>query len=192
MQGGEIEIELMFSGTIHAVLDRYGEMPLPPYIKRNTEDYDKTRYQTVYATHTGSVAAPTAGLHFTKEILEQLSHKGIDIAFVTLHVGYGTFAPIRCQDIRQHRIHEEFVTIPEETAEAVRKCRQNRGRVFAAGTTSVRSLEYAASHNGLVKVMSGNCGLYITPGYQFKVVDAIITNFHLPCSSLLVLVSAFA
>ncbi len=189
---GEVKVELLFSGDLEEVLAKEGRMPLPPYINRHERADDRSRYQTVYARETGSVAAPTAGLHFTDKILDSIREKGAAIAFVTLHVGYGTFAPVRTGDIREHNIHEEFVTVPEATAEAVAKCRAAGGRVWAAGTTSVRSLEHFARDDGMVRAGRGGCRLYITPGYRFRAVDCMITNFHLPESSLVILVSAFA
>ena len=192
LDNGQVETELIFSGELEQVLSEHGKMPLPPYISRDERPEDRTRYQTVYATETGSVAAPTAGLHFTEDVLAGLRERGVETAFLTLHVGYGTFAPVRTEDIREHRIHEEFITVPEETVSAVARCRDAGGRVFAAGTTSVRSLEDCACGNGRIKAKRGECRLYITPGYRFRVVDGMITNFHLPGSSLLILVSAFA
>ena len=181
-------------------LKSVGEMPLPPYIKRNekeTEDLDgrkekdKEQYQTVYAAKEGAVAAPTAGLHFTKPLMEALRAKGVSVAQVTLHVGYGTFVPVRCDDIRDHQIHSEYYEVPEETARAISRAKAEGRRVIAVGTTSVRTLEYISDENGRVEPGMGNCDLYIYPGYRFKCVDAMVTNFHLPKSTLLMLVSAF-
>ncbi len=192
-QDGSADICLHFSGSLESVLNQAGQTPLPPYISREKpESRDATRYQTVYATSTGSVAAPTAGLHFTDEILEKLTSRGIIRTEVTLHVGYGTFAPVRVSDIRQHAIHSEFVTVPKETCDIINSARREGRRVIAVGTTSVRSLEWCARDSGNLEPASGECDLYITPGYKFRAVDAIITNFHLPRSSLLILVSAFA
>lgn len=188
---GQVEAALFFKNDLSSTLQSYGSVPLPPYIRRGDTDQDRSRYQTVYACQTGSVAAPTAGLHFTKNILDQLKNMGIKIVFITLHVGYGTFAPLREQDIREHKIHEEFITVSRETAEAINLCKDRGGRIVAAGTTTVRAMEFCSSVKGIVKSFSGPCDLYITPGYEFRVVDRMITNFHLPCSSLLVLVSAF-
>jgi len=178
------------------IMDRIGVMPLPPYIKRNhAEDpghRDRTAYQTVYATHKGAVAAPTAGLHFSKEVLKQLKDKGVSVATITLHVGYGTFMPIRSADIREHRMHTEQFIISETTADTVNRAKAEGRRVVAVGTTSVRTLEYAADSNGCLCSGPGSCDLFIYPGFRFKCVDAVITNFHLPQSTLIMLVSAFA
>lgn len=173
------------------ILKQYCEPPLPPYIKRQhgTSDKDQQRYQTVFANHTGAVAAPTAGLHFSETLLSRIRQK-INIAEITLHVGYGTFAPVRTDDIRDHAIHNEFVIVPAQTAELINRSRANNGRIWAVGTTTVRSLESAANKQGVVSPFTGECDLYIYPGYQFRVVDNLITNFHLPRSSLLFLVSA--
>lgn len=200
LENGQIRLKLLFIGDLEAVLERYGEMPLPPYIDRPATDEDKKTYQTVYAAQTGSVAAPTAGLHFEEDILTKIREKGVAIGHVTLHVGYGTFAPIKTEDIRGHKIHEERISIPPETQKLVCDTKLRGGRVIAVGTTSVRTLEFWAQHadiskspeNGSSCAFEAMCDLYILPGFQFKVVDAMITNFHLPGSSLLVLVSAFA
>ena len=174
-------------------LARYGRMPLPPYIKRNEEnEEDRRRYQTVYAQAPGAVAAPTAGLHFTDELLAQIKEKGVGLARITLHVGYGTFAPVRSQDIRDHDIHAEDYRVSRESAELINWTRAAGGRIWAVGTTSVRTLEAAADQDGWVSPGGGSCRLYIYPGYSFKVVDNLLTNFHLPRSSLLFLVSALA
>ena len=182
-------------------LDRIGKMPLPPYIRRSrgkdgllneTSGDDHRSYQTVYAAQTGAVAAPTAGLHFTWELLKRLEQKGIEIATITLHVGYGTFAPVKVEDIRDHRIHTESYFITPETANAINAARQSGRRVIAVGTTTVRTLEYAARSNGAVAAGGGDCDLFIYSDYAFNIVDAMITNFHLPKSTLLMLVSAFA
>lgn len=169
-------------------------MPLPPYIHRgeSQSEEDRQRYQTVYAENPGAVAAPTAGLHFTPELLARIQAQGVRIAQVTLHVGYGTFAPVRVEDIREHAIHAEYLKVSEETAALVNETRASGGRVWAVGTTSVRALEFAAQDTGQVAARSGFCDLYIYPGYAFRVVDNLITNFHLPQSSLLFLVSALA
>jgi len=179
------------------LLDRIGKMPLPPYIlkSRSHEDpdrNDRAAYQTVYAEQKGAVAAPTAGLHFTPELMDTLRKTGITIAPITLHVGYGTFVPVRVSDIREHRMHAEWYSIPAETAALIHRARSEGRRVVAVGTTSVRTLEYASDDAGRVAQGSGRCDLFIYPGYRFKVVDAVITNFHLPESTLLMLVSAFA
>ncbi len=177
------------------VLDEIGEVPLPPYVIRGAEAApvdDRSCYQTEFARNPGAVAAPTAGLHFTKSLLESLECGGIRTASITLHVGYGTFAPIRCDDIREHRIHSEFVEMGEEAAEAVNSARREGRRVVAVGTTVVRSLEWILAERGKITAHSGSCGHYIYPGYRFGVIDCMITNFHLPKSSLILLVSAFA
>ncbi len=179
------------------LLDRIGKMPLPPYILKSRSDEDPDRsdraaYQTVYAERKGAVAAPTAGLHFTPELMDTLRKTGITIALITLHVGYGTFVPVRVSDIREHRMHTEWYSIPAETAALINRAGSEGRRVVAVGTTSVRTLEYASDTAGRVAEGSGRCDLFIYPGYRFKVVDALITNFHLPESTLLMLVSAFA
>ncbi len=172
-------------------LDRNGAVPLPPYIKRPPQAKDRDRYQTVFAKERGAVAAPTAGLHFTPELLERIRLNGVDVATITLHVGLGTFMPVRVDNPREHRMHRERYTVPAETVAAIAACRQRGGRVVAVGTTVARTLEYAASGDTL-RVGSGEADIFIYPGYRFKVVDALITNFHLPKSTLLMLVSAFA
>jgi len=176
------------------ILQQTGRVPLPPYIRRNDEDHpgDRERYQTVYAKKSGAVAAPTAGLHFSKELLGMLAKRDIRVTPITLHVGYGTFAPVRVNDIRKHHIHEEYVEISPETAEAINRTRKSGKMVWAVGTTTVRTLEFAANNNGEVEARQGWCNLYIYPGYKFKTVNGLITNFHLPGSSLLFLVSALA
>ncbi len=192
-EDGSADIILHYQEGLGSVLERFGETPLPPYIKRNGSDPDDaSRYQTVYARKTGSVAAPTAGLHFTAAVLDALKAKGVKVAEITLHVGYGTFAPVRAEDIREHRIHSEYVTVPEEACSTINEVRKNGGRIIAVGTTSVRSLEWAADTRGVVEPRDGECSLYIMPGFEFRVVDCMLTNFHLPRSSLLILVSAFA
>jgi len=196
LDNGKVRVALRFrlsTGTTpDDLITRYGRMPLPPYIKRpqGSTDEDIRRYQTRYALHTGSVAAPTAGLHFSALLLDNIRRQGIKIAPITLHVGYGTFAPVRSEDIRNHRIHEEYITIPEKTARMVNQTQQSGGRIWAVGTTTVRALESAADQTGKVQARQGLCGLYIYPGFQFRVIDNMITNFHLPRSSLLFLVSA--
>lgn len=176
--------------NLYAVLDEIGQMPLPPYITEKLQD--KERYQTVYAKEVGSSAAPTAGLHFTPELLRDLKEQGIDEAFVTLHVGLGTFRPVKDDDIRNHHMHIEHYTIPEETAEKIRQTKANGGRVIAVGTTSCRTLEGAAAAYGEIRACEGDTGIFIYPPYQFRCIDALITNFHLPESTLIMLVSAFA
>jgi len=173
------------------LLERAGHMPLPPYIRRGDETIDRERYQTVYATTPGAVAAPTAGLHFTPEMLSELESSGIESAFVTLHVGAGTFQPVRSEHIEDHRMHSEFACVPEIVCEKIQQARERGGRVIAIGTTSVRCLEVAA-RDGILRPFEGETDLFIFPGYSFRAVDALITNFHLPESSLLMLVSAFA
>ncbi len=177
------------------LLERIGRMPLPPYIKRDAGDVheaDRRRYQTVYARRRGAVAAPTAGLHFTDEILARIRDKGVEVATLTLHVGYGTFVPVRVRDIRRHRMHEEWFSIPAESARLIDRAKAAGRRIVAVGTTSVRTLEYAARGSGRVAPGTGRCDLFIYPGYTFRIVDAMLTNFHLPRSTLLMLVSAFA
>jgi S-adenosylmethionine:tRNA ribosyltransferase-isomerase len=195
-QGGLHHMAFDFKGPFHAVLSKIGHVPLPPYIKRNGRDPlcidDHKTYQTVYAKKNGAVAAPTAGLHFTPQLLDDLTAGGIAMASITLHVGYGTFVPVRVSDIRKHEIHSETYEITAETASAINKAKAEGQRVIAVGTTSVRVLEFAAGQNGLVEPGSGQCDLFIYPGYDFKVIDGLITNFHLPQSTLLMLVSAFA
>lgn len=173
------------------LLERAGHMPLPPYVDRPDEGADRERYQTVYAREAGAVAAPTAGLHFDQSIFERLAEKGVETAFVTLHVGAGTFQPVRVDRIEDHVMHSEVATVPDTTAEAIKRTRARGGRVIAVGTTSVRSLE-SASRGGVVRAMQGETDIFITPGYRFQAVDAMITNFHLPESTLIMLVSAFA
>ena len=172
-------------------LEQVGHMPLPPYIKREEQLLDRERYQTVYGQVPGAVAAPTAGLHFDQELLISLDNKGVQKAFVTLHVGAGTFQPVRVADVREHRMHSEWLQVPESVVQQIEACRQRNGRVIAVGTTSVRSLETAAL-GGAIKPYKGETNIFIYPGFEFRVVDAMITNFHLPQSTLLMLVSAFA
>ncbi|HZR01680.1 MAG TPA: tRNA preQ1(34) S-adenosylmethionine ribosyltransferase-isomerase QueA [Burkholderiales bacterium] len=172
-------------------LERYGQIPLPPYINREAREEDECRYQTVYARKLGAVAAPTAGLHFDEVMLQRLSAQGIARAFLTLHVGAGTFQPVRSANVEAHRMHEERYSIPQDTCDAIGRARASGGRVIAVGTTTLRALESAA-HDGCVTPGDGNTGLFIRPGYRFQVVDALITNFHLPRSTLLMLVAAFA
>jgi len=172
-------------------LEEHGDMPLPPYIKNFDSRTVRRDYQTVFARRDGSAAAPTAGFHFTKELLQRLEERGVKIAYVTLHVGLGTFRPVKSLDIRQHHIHSEYCEVPYAAEEAVRECRARRGRVVAVGTTVVRTLESMASADGTIKTGFMDTELFIYPGFIFKVVDALITNFHLPGSSLLMLVSAF-
>lgn len=179
-----------FDGVFEEILDQLGQMPLPPYIHEKLEDRD--RYQTVYAREEGSAAAPTAGLHFTKELLNQLQEQGIDISYVTLHVGLGTFRPVKVDKIEEHVMHREIYHIDEETAQAINETKKRGGRIIAVGTTSCRTLESAAIAPGVVQSGSSETGIFIYPGYEFKILDALITNFHLPESTLIMLVSALA
>jgi S-adenosylmethionine:tRNA ribosyltransferase-isomerase len=197
--GGEAEMvarhdalfELRFNEDVLSLLDRVGHMPLPPYIDRPDEGADRERYQTVYAERSGAVAAPTAGLHFDEQILEQIKAKGVETAFVTLHVGAGTFQPVRVEKLEDHHMHKEWLEVSQAVVDAVKACKARGGRVIAVGTTSVRSLESAA-RSGELKPFSGDTDIFIFPGRPFHVVDALVTNFHLPESTLLMLVSAFA
>ena len=194
LDDGKVKVCLHYQGDLVTLLDELGQVPLPPYIGRESgeEACDKDRYQTVYARSTGAVAAPTAGLHFTKELMSKIELKGGQIATVTLHVGYGTFSPVRVDDIRHHEIHEEYVDVSVETAEMINNTKAAGGRIWVVGTTTARALEFAAGADGMVHATEGWCGLYVYPGYEFKVVENLITNFHLPRSSLLFLVSALA
>ena len=193
---GTYFIQFCTEADFSTLLERVGKVPLPPYIRRSAELEppcdDRVSYQTVYASEKGAIAAPTAGLHFTPELLEKLKAKGIFIASITLHIGYGTFLPVRSQDIRFHRMHSEAYAISRQAADMINSARAAGHRVVAVGTTSVRTLEYASDSSGTVKAGNGCCDLFIYPGYRFKAVDALITNFHLPQSTLLMLVSAFA
>ena len=173
-------------------LHEQGRMPLPPYIRRTADPEDESRYQTVFARNSGAVAAPTAGLHFTEPLLREVQARGADIAHLTLHVGLGTFLPVRVEEVSEHRMHREFYTIPGETAAAIAACKAGRGRVIALGTTTTRALEHAADSDGSVRVGDGEADIFIHSDYRIKVIDAMITNFHLPCSTLLLLVSSFA
>ena len=188
---GLFEVQFHHELPLFDLLDKYGEMPLPPYIARHAEIADESRYQTVYAKHLGAVAAPTAGLHFDESLLYRLKTNGIDIGFLTLHVGAGTFQPVRTNDISQHKMHAERLTVNEVLCEQVAKCKARGGRVFAVGTTVVRALETAAQ-SGELKPFSGESQIFIKPGFEFKVIDGLLTNFHLPKSTLLMLVSALA
>lgn len=183
--------QLRFGQPVISVLEHYGHMPLPPYIDRADEQADQQRYQTVYAERPGAVAAPTAGLHFDDVLLQQLAAKGVEFAHVTLHVGAGTFQPVKVEQVEDHHMHAEWIEVGEAVCAQVQRCRARGGRVVAVGTTSVRSLESAAA-GGALRPFSGDTRIFIYPGYRFRVVDAIITNFHLPESTLLMLVSAFA
>ena len=183
-------IRFEYDGIFEEILDRLGQMPLPPYITHQLKDKD--RYNTVYAAHEGSAAAPTAGLHFTPELLEEIGRKGVDIARVTLHVGLGTFRPVKVDDVENHHMHSEFYMIDEEAAEKINGAKARGGRVICVGTTSCRTIESAADENGRLKACSGWTEIFIYPGYTFKVLDGLITNFHLPESTLIMLVSALA
>ncbi len=188
--GGRI-LEFQYDGIFYEILDRLGKMPLPPYIKEQLDDQD--RYQTVYARERGSAAAPTAGLHFTEELLEELKHAGVGIAFITLHVGLGTFRPVSVENIDEHEMHSEFYQMSEETAQKLNQVRQEGGRIISVGTTSTRTLETIASAgNGKFQATSGWTKIFISPGYEFKAIDGLITNFHLPKSTLIMLVSSLA
>jgi S-adenosylmethionine:tRNA ribosyltransferase-isomerase len=191
-QGEFFALELEGEGNLWDLAEQYGRLPLPPYIEHGVEAEDEARYQTVYARHPGAVAAPTAGLHFDEAMLERLSEQGVRRAALTLHVGAGTFQPVRVEKIDEHKMHSERFHVPDETAAAIAATRERGGRVVAVGTTSLRTLESAACGNGLVRAGSGETDIFITPGYRFQVVDRLITNFHLPRSTLLMLVSAFA
>ena len=194
LEGGKAIVALYYSkeDDLALLLDECGQVPLPPYIARNegSTEEDKTRYQTVYANQPGAVAAPTAGLHFTEELLCNLQEKGVATTSITLHVGYGTFAPVREDNITAHTIHEEYISVSPEVVEKITATKKRGGKVWAVGTTTVRALEFAAKETEVITPTEGWCNLYILPGYTFKVVDHLITNFHLPKSSLLFLVSA--
>ena len=201
--GGELKAEVIdiindgnrlvkfeYEGVFENVLDRLGEMPLPPYITKKLED--KNRYQTVYARHDGSAAAPTAGLHFTPELLKKIEEKGVNIGYVTLHVGLGTFRPVKADEITDHKMHSEFYILPGETAELINRTKAEGGRVISVGTTATRTLETAGMNGMPLKASSGWTDIFIYPGKEFRVIDALITNFHLPESTLIMLVSALA
>lgn len=190
VEEGNRLIRFTYNGIFEEILDVLGQMPLPPYITHQLKD--KNRYQTVYAKHDGSAAAPTAGLHFTPELLAMLKEKGVKIAHVTLHVGLGTFRPVKVEDVTQHHMHSEFYSIEESQAKLINDTKAAGGRIISVGTTSCRTLESASGENGIVKAGSGWTDIFIYPGYRFKVLDCLITNFHLPESTLLMLVSALA
>lgn len=190
VEEGNRLIRFSYEGIFEEVLDRLGEMPLPPYITHKLQD--KNRYQTVYARYEGSAAAPTAGLHFTKELLQKISDKGVDIAYVTLHVGLGTFRPVKADNILEHHMHAEYYQVTEEAAGKINRAKASGGRVICVGTTSCRTVESAAGDDGTLKAGCGNTEIFIYPGYRFKVLDCLITNFHLPESTLVMLVSALA
>lgn len=189
-EDGNRFVRFSYEGVFEEILDELGQMPLPPYIHHQLKD--KNRYQTVYAAHEGSAAAPTAGLHFTEELLKRLADKGIIIVRVTLHVGLGTFRPVKEQDILKHHMHEEFYVVSEEAAEAVNRAKAAGGRIVCVGTTSCRTLESAANEDGTLRAESGYTKIFIYPGYRFRILDCLITNFHLPESTLVMLVSALA
>lgn len=190
LEEGNRLIRFEFSGIFEEVLDKLGEMPLPPYITHKLED--RTRYNTVYAKEEGSAAAPTAGLHWTKELLEQCEAKGVEILRITLHVGLGTFRPVKMEEVEKHHMHSEYYSVSQEVAEKIEACKTRGGRVICTGTTSCRALESAARESGKIEAKSGWTDIFIYPGFSFKVMDALITNFHLPESTLLMLVSALS
>lgn len=190
MEGGTRKVKFTYNGIFNEILDQIGLMPLPPYIHKELKEKD--RYQTVYAKYQGSAAAPTAGLHFTEELLEKIKEKGVEIANVTLHVGIGTFRPVKVEKIEEHHMHSEHYYIKKEDAEKINNAKKNGGRIISVGTTSCRVLESIADENGFVKETEGDTSIFIYPGYKFKCIDALITNFHLPESTLLMLVSALA
>lgn len=189
-EGGNRIVRFDYEGIFLEVLERLGKMPLPPYIKEELKDSE--RYQTVYSREIGSAAAPTAGLHFTRELMDRLQAKGVKLCYVTLHVGLGTFRPVKAEDIENHEMHSEFCIVPEETARTVTETKKSGGRVIAVGTTSCRTLESLAQADGSLPAASGWTNIFIYPGYQFKCIDALVTNFHLPESTLIMLVSALA
>lgn len=190
LEEGNRLVHFEYEGIFEEILDKLGEMPLPPYITHKLKDKD--RYQTVYAKYEGSAAAPTAGLHFTKDLLKEIEDKGVKIAYVTLHVGLGTFRPVKVENVLEHHMHTEFYQITKEAAETINSTKDNGGRVICVGTTSCRTVESAADDDGRLKACSGNTDIFIYPGYKFKVLDGLITNFHLPESTLVMLVSALA
>ena len=191
LEDGIVHVKLLYDGILMEILDKLGTMPLPPYIHEKLED--QSRYQTVYAKISGSAAAPTAGLHFTKELLKEIENKGIIITYVTLHVGLGTFRPVEVENILEHKMHSEYYEMSEETAEILNNAKKDGRRIIAVGTTSTRTLEtIATNNNGLFKSATGNTDIFIYPGYKFKAIDCLITNFHLPKSTLVMLVSALA
>lgn len=190
LEEGNRLVRFTYEGIFEEILDQLGQMPLPPYITH--ELTDKNRYQTVYAKYEGSAAAPTAGLHFTKELLAEIEEMGISIANVTLHVGLGTFRPVKVENVLEHHMHSEFYQVTEEAAEIINRTKKSGGRVICVGTTSCRTVESAADEDGIIHAGSGDTSIFIYPGYQFKVLDALITNFHLPESTLMMLVSALA
>ena len=190
VEEGNRLIKFTYDGIFEEILDQLGQMPLPPYITHQLKD--KNRYQTVYAKHDGSAAAPTAGLHFTPELLEEIKAKGVNIAHVTLHVGLGTFRPVKVEDVTNHHMHSEFYIVEEDQAKLINETKKRGGKIVSVGTTSCRTLESATDENGILQAGSGWTDIFIYPGYQFKMIDRLITNFHLPESTLLMLVSALA
>ena len=190
VEEGNRLIHFEYKGIFEEILDQLGQMPLPPYITHQLED--RSRYNTVYAAHEGSAAAPTAGLHFTPKLLKEIQEKGVDIARVTLHVGLGTFRPVKVEDVTEHHMHSEFYRIEEDAANMINETKKNGGRIICVGTTSCRTLESAAAEDGTIRACSGWTDIFIYPGYQFKILDCLITNFHLPESTLVMLVSALA
>lgn len=190
LEDGKRAVRFHYQGIFLEILEQLGRMPLPPYIKAELQDQE--RYQTVYSKVVGSAAAPTAGLHFTPELLEQVREMGVKVCYVTLHVGLGTFRPVKAEDIQDHEMHSEFCMISQETADTINKAKKNGGRVICVGTTSCRTIESFAAEDGTMSERSGWTNIFIYPGYQFKVLDALITNFHLPQSTLIMLVSALA
>ena len=190
VEDGNRLIQFTYEGIFEEILDKLGQMPLPPYITHQLKD--KNRYQTVYAKHDGSAAAPTAGLHFTPELLEEIRAKGVNIAHVTLHVGLGTFRPVKVEDVTQHHMHSEFYVVEEDQAALINETKKKGGKIISVGTTSLRTLESASTEDGILKAGSGWTDIFIYPGYRFKIVDRLITNFHLPESTLIMLVSALA
>ena len=190
VEEGNRLIQFTYEGIFEEILDKLGQMPLPPYITHQLKD--KNRYQTVYAKHDGSAAAPTAGLHFTPELLEEIRAKGVNIAHVTLHVGLGTFRPVKVEDVTQHHMHSEFYVVEEDQATLINETKKKGGKIISVGTTSLRTLESASTEDGILKAGSGWTDIFIYPGYRFKIVDRLITNFHLPESTLIMLVSALA
>jgi len=190
LENGNRKVRFEYEGIFEEVLDMLGEMPLPPYITEKLED--RERYQTVYSKEVGSAAAPTAGLHFTEELLEQIKSKGVKVVFITLHVGLGTFRPVKAENIEEHEMHSEYYYLSKETADIINATKEAGKRVIAVGTTSNRTLESVSDENGRVKEASGYTNIFIYPGYKFKIVDALITNFHLPESTLIMLISAFS
>ena len=188
IEGGNRIVKFHYDGVFETILDELGEMRLPPYITHKLED--KNRYQTVYAVHEGSAAAPTAGLHFTTELLEQIKNMGVEIAHVTLHVGLGTFRPVKVDDVSNHEMHSEYYIVEQEEADKINNAKKNGGRIISVGTTSTRTLESVTDENGIVHAGSGWTKIFIYPGYKFKIIDCLITNFHLPESTLIMLVAA--